>query len=142
MVQVALFSIQPWIGTVHSSENSSYLACGTSGAIKHAGKGRNSRLASCGLPGVSKKPWGQILEMTKQGVSSEGGNKLLPSTLLIRDKDLGVWDETGNGFDVMRKVLIPHKLLSCQSLVAGIHDNRKKPPLWCFITYLAFFTMI
>lgn len=66
--------------------------------------------------------------MTKPGVSSGGGNKLLPSTLFIRDKDSGAWDETGKGFDVMREVLIPHKLLSCQSLVAGIHDNRKKTP--------------
>lgn len=82
--------------------------------------------------------------MTKQGVSSGGGNKLLPSILFIRDKDSGAWDETGKGFDVMRKVLIPHKLLSCQSLAAGIYDNRKKTPcgvlshIFCSLQWLAF----
>lgn len=47
----------------------------------------------------------------------------------------------------MRKVLIPHKLLSCQSLVARIHDNRKKTPygvlshIFCSLQWLLRFSL-
>lgn len=61
--QDAPCSVQPWLSIVRSSEYSPYLPPGARGAVKLAGKGRICGLASCGLPGVSEKPWGQILEM-------------------------------------------------------------------------------